>query len=443
MNDPNNLFSFPEEGDNSFFDLGSKPGFNPFAADEEESVELTTPPAETPAPTPVEEKAPVSAPVEKPAEPMAVKAQTETQAAAPAAQPAGNLLEMAMQKQEEADTRKAAAPIFAQPPVFKFSTAEEEITDPKLTFEGLRAEKESDFPEFADGSKVSWSMTYGKIVKQVTDPKKKVIYDLKKEIEASKEFVDALKKSKDKSPKCIVTPRVTAKSKGRMTAAYKGIFSTVEEAQASDKVICFVPSRDGQIYELRKTEHGQFITPTRNMVSFDEVKAGFIPALPLIPYELIREVITLFRHLCVKNGYAGVTEALAYIYWDKEEKRFFTYIPQQKVTATSVEEIVVEDCLYDTSRFIHYADIHSHNTMAAVFSKTDDADEQGNRLYIVVGRLDQFYPEIAARICNGGAFWPIAPESVMESPYCDGAFSNEWLERIASQRRFGREGCLL
>ena len=113
------------------------------------------------------------------------------------------------------------------------------------------------------------------------------------------------------------------------------------------------------------------------------------------------------------------------------------------MTATSVEEIIVEDYLYDTSRFIHYADIHSHNTMAAVFSKTDDADEQGNRLYIVVGRLDQFYPEIAARICNGGAFWPIAPESVMESPYCDGAFSNEWLERIASQRRFGREGCLL
>ena len=95
MNDPNNLFSFPEEGENSFFDLGSTPGFNPFAADEEESVGLTTPPAEPP--TPVEVKAPEPTPVEKPAEPMAVKAQTETQAAAPAAQPAGNLLEMAMQ----------------------------------------------------------------------------------------------------------------------------------------------------------------------------------------------------------------------------------------------------------------------------------------------------------------------------------------------------------
>ena len=440
MNDPNNLFSFPEEGENSFFDLGSTPGFNPFAADEEESVGLTTPPAEPP--TPVEVKAPEPTPVEKPAEPMAVKAQTETQAAAPAAQPAGNLLEMAMQKQEEADTRKAAAPIFAQPPVFKFSTAEEEITDPKLTFEGLRAEKESDFPEFADGSKVSWSMTYGKIVKQVSDPKKKVIYDLKKEIEASKEFVDALKKSKDKSPKCIVTPRVTAKSKGRMSASYKGIFPTIEDAQASDKVICFVPSRDGQMYELRKTEQGQFITPTANMLSFDEVKAGFIPALPLIPYELIREIITLFRHLCATGSFGGVKEALAYIYWDKEMQRFFTYIPQQKVTATSVEEIVVEDYLYDTSRFIHYADIHSHNTMAAVFSKTDDADEQGNRLYIVVGRLDQFYPEITVRICNVGTFWPVAPESVMECPYCDGDFSDEWLERIASQRRFVRGVCL-
>jgi len=436
MNDPNNLFSFPEEGESAFFDLGSTPGFNPFAADEEESAEQTAPPADTP----VEVKAPEPAPVEKPAEPMAVNAQTETQAAA---QPAGNLLEMAMQKQEDADTRKAAAPIFAQPPIFKFSTAEEEITDPKLTFEGLRAAKESDFPEFADGSKVSWSMTYGKIVKQVADPKKKVIYDLKKEIEASKEFVDALKKSKDKSPKCIVTPRVTAKSKGRMSASYKGVFPTVEDARASDKVICFIPSRDGQMYELRKTEQGQFITPTSNTLSFDKVEAGFIPALPLIPYEQIREIIALFRHLCVKGNFGGVKEALAYIYWDKEEKCFFTYIPQQKVTATSVEEIVVEDYLYDTSRFIHYADIHSHNTMAAVFSKTDDADEQGNRLYIVVGRLDQFYPEIAVRICNGGTFWPVAPESVIERPCCDDGFPEAWLERIASQQCAESGVCLL
>lgn len=440
MNDPNNLFSFPEEGESPFLDLGSTPGFNPFADEDEESTELTVPPANNPAPIPVDVKVPEPTPVEKPVEPMAVKVQTETPSAA---QPAGNLLEIAMQRQDDADTRKAAAPIFAQPPIFKFSTAEEEITDPKLTFEGLRAAKESDFPEFADGSKVSWSMTYGKIVKQVSDPRKKVIYDLKKEIEASKEFVDALKKSKDKSPKCIVTPRVTAKSKGRMSAPYKGVFPTVEDAQASDKVICFIPSQDGQIYELRKTEQGQFITPTSNMFSFDKVEAGFIPALPLIPYELIREIIALFRHLCVKDSCSGVKEALAYIYWDKEEKRFFTYIPQQKVTAVSVDEIVVEDYLYDTSRFIHYADIHSHNTMAAVFSKTDDADEQGNRLYVVVGRLDQFYPEIAVRICNGGTFWPVEPESVMECPYCDDNFSDDWLNRIASQHRAESGVCLL
>ena len=53
---------------------------------------------------------------------------------------------------------------------------------------------------------------------------------------------------------------------------------------------------------------------------------------------------------------------------------------------------------------IHYADIHSHNSMAAQFSDIDDADERANRLYLVMGRLNQYFPEVSARICNGGTF---------------------------------------
>ena len=63
---------------------------------------------------------------------------------------------------------------------------------------------------------------------------------------------------------------------------------------------------------------------------------------------------------------------------------------------------------------IHYADIHSHNSMAAQFSSIDDADEKGDRLYLVMGRLDQYFPEVSARICNGGTFLPIHPGDVLE-----------------------------
>ena len=73
--------------------------------------------------------------------------------------------------------------------------------------------------------------------------------------ERSREFLDALKKAKDKNPDCIVRPKVTMKNKG--TAAYKGTFPTVEAARNSDKVICLIPGNDGHIYEMHKTEQGE------------------------------------------------------------------------------------------------------------------------------------------------------------------------------------------
>ena len=57
-------------------------------------------------------------------------------------------------------------------------------------------------------------------------------------------------------------------------------------------------------------------------------------------------------------------------------------------------------------------DVHSHNTMAARFSKTDDADEQATRLYMVIGRLDRFYPEIRCRFACGGRHVEIPAEQI-------------------------------
>lgn len=43
-------------------------------------------------------------------------------------------------------------------------------------------------------------------------------------------------------------------------------------------------------------------------------------------------------------------------------------------------------------------DLHSHNSMAAFFSGTDDADEQGLRFYAVIGRIDTDTPQIRCRV---------------------------------------------
>ncbi|MBI4284525.1 MAG: Mov34/MPN/PAD-1 family protein, partial [Chloroflexi bacterium] len=52
-------------------------------------------------------------------------------------------------------------------------------------------------------------------------------------------------------------------------------------------------------------------------------------------------------------------------------------------------------------------DIHSHAGMSAFFSSTDNRDEQGLRLYMVVGRLDTLAPEREMRVGVYGYFSPV------------------------------------
>ena len=130
--------------------------------------------------------------------------------------------------------------------IFAYGSAREPIKDPGMTFEELRIAKADDFPELAEGKRVSWTAEYGKTVKSITDPKGTTIQSIKAEIETSTGFLAGLTKAKDKNPDCLVKPKVTAQSKG--IAAYKGVFSSLEEARVSDKTICIIPSGDGRVY---------------------------------------------------------------------------------------------------------------------------------------------------------------------------------------------------
>lgn len=314
--------------------------------------------------------------------------------------------------------------LFDRPPIFSYGGAKEEIKDASVTFEELRIAKADDFPELGEGKKVSWSVTYGKVSRVIADPKCTTIASIKEEIEKSKAFLDGLKKGKDKErdPDCLVTPKLTAQSKG--IASYKGVFATVEDARASDKAICLIPSRDGRIYELRKTEMGDFIAPKHKIVDFSAVRAGFTPALPLIPREIIGQIISFFR--CFMNEHEEF-EALAHIYWDKEQGEYTVFVPKQRVSKAHIDADLRGSALPE-ERYIHYADIHSHNSMAAKFSFIDDEDEKATRLYFVVGHLDRFYPSITARMSCGGSYQEIDPSLVLEGVGED--FPTQWLDQV-------------
>jgi len=431
---------------NELFDLGSTPigeDFDPFALEDEPTIEAI----EEPAATQPQEDAPVleqaapaeivepAAPVEDvtPAEPVTVEpvsvepssaetAPVEPAPVEPASVEPAPVEPAKASKASGAKAAKAETALDEKPPVFVYAGATETISDTSMTFDELRIEKARDFPELDDGKRVSWSVEYGKITKTVTDPKGTSIGKMKSDIETSKEFQDSLKRARDKNPDCKIKPRVTAQSKGT-APEYKGVFTTLEEAEAAGKIISIVPSQDGKVYEIRSTEMGRFITPVSGCELLSEVQAGFIPALPRIPSDLMMQILAFFRHF-VQNGTEN--EALLNIYWDKENQEFIVDAPEQVVTKISVDSQLSEK--FASERYIHYMDIHSHNTMSAFFSPVDNHDERATRLYTVVGRLDKCMPEVRTRISNGGKFLEIDPSEVFEFTGC--SFPKEWKDRV-------------
>ena len=98
--------------------------------------------------------------------------------------------------------------------------------------------------------------------------------------------------------------------------------------------------------------------------------------IPMYFYELA--ISTLYSH-SHKEQYLAVV-------WDR---RYRLMRPQQEGTGASVKY----------NRLPHTVlDIHSHSGISAFFSSTDNNDEQGLRLYMVVGQMDKLIPEVELRI---------------------------------------------
>ena len=112
----------------------------------------------------------------------------------------------------------------------------------------------------------SWSLSYAGFSERITDVNS-TIYDAKSKMEQSKKFKDALKKRKpaDKLPVCSVKPTVTAQKKGILPfPAYKAVCESVEAAEQANVPICYIPSQNGQIYEMRRNEIGTLSRRPRN-----------------------------------------------------------------------------------------------------------------------------------------------------------------------------------
>ncbi len=122
-----------------------------------------------------------------------------------------------------------------------------------MTF-GSCARKEPDFLELEDSKRVSWTVQYGRVTKPISSPAKQKKLRRSKEIELSKEFLEGLKRQKDKRPRCFVKPTMAWKVKRYRLS--KGDSLIPEDAQSPKPICLFSCPRRPNVYEMRKTSWG-------------------------------------------------------------------------------------------------------------------------------------------------------------------------------------------
>ena len=339
--------------------------------------------------------------------------------------------DMVMQNLEVQGEKRMLEALAAKPAIFAYAKVKENIEDRDSTFEDLRQRYEADFPELSDPKTISWTVNYGKTTKSVSNPGSDKVYDIKAEIENSKAFKEALKKAKtdaDKNPECIVKLFKKAQTKGEALSGIKELCLTKAEAAQTNKPIVLLPSKDGRVYEQRRNEIGCFTAPAENVREFEDIQAEFKMALPKIPAHIFSKVMGFFKSISDELHY----EVLVHILYDTEEKEYIIKVPKQRISEASVNSETDEPY---PDRYIHVMDFHSHNTMPAVFSGTDNADEKETRLYAVAGRFNRTFPEITVRAGCAGKFIPLNPEDVFEGDFF-GSYPEEWKENI---RHWGTE----
>ena len=99
------------------------------------------------------------------------------------------------------------------------------------------------------------------------------------------------------------------------------------------------------------------------------------------------------------------TERFFAVRWDGDAYR--VVVPEQNGTASSLTYRPPAGAI---------AELHSHGGGRAFFSATDDRDEQGFRIYGVIGRLDTPRPELSLRVGVYGHFAPVYWSQVFGGP---------------------------
>lgn len=216
-----------------------------------------------------------------------------------------------------------------------------------------------------------------------------------------------------------------------------------DDIQSLSAPINYVMGKNGA-FEVRQTGIGTFAIPLENAPGLAFVDPLPQLKIPKVPYGFFLTAYSFFKRVDAEMH----TEAALFIFWDPKEEVFFFYCPEQTVSASSVE-YEKDSRLYELARDNHVViELHSHNSMNAFFSTTDDANEKTTGFYGVFGKLST-EPEFCMRISVGGRFAEVPLGTLFEMPvvsvapgrtvaldrpiFAETDFPVDWLKRLSKQ----------
>lgn len=174
-----------------------------------------------------------------------------------------------------------------------------------------------------------------------------------------------------------------------------------------EEPFAFIVGRDG-IYVQKRTPVMRAVVPSKEVASLAEVKCEAEYLLPPIPAELVMQMLLFFRAIWERER----SEAIVLISYNAKRGTFRLDAPDQHVDAAR--------CRYDpefrpVEGFMLVGSCHSHGSLSAYHSGTDEHDEVHNAdgIHITFGRIADKRVDIVATLVASGNRFPQEVERVL------------------------------
>lgn len=199
--------------------------------------------------------------------------------------------------------------------------------------------------------------------------------------------------------------------------------TSLEDLEQSTKPFRYLMANNG-CFKVIDNPIGRFVVETKSVFGLEAIAPGVTLKYSKIPYEYFEQTLAFFKR--VMKEYSN-SEAMVQFYYDETNDKYIVYCPDQEVSGASVRFQRNEEM---DSKYTLVLDIHSHNTMGAFWSATDDADEKETRLYGVIGKLNTEQPEWKFRAIVGGEEHPLTLGDIFEVPEGKEVdFPEEWMDK--------------